>query len=63
MVKNHAEDGTFFVRDRTEQPGEYILVLQFKNKSTHHLLKHDQDGIWTVNTKVIANARTIAEVI
>ena len=62
MFKVNAPNGSFFVRDRPEAAGEYILVLMFRGKPTHHLLKESVSGIWTVNERDIGGARSLKEV-
>lgn len=51
MTKNNATDGDYIVRLREAGSAEYILVLIFKSKPTHHLMKLE-GGSWTINKKV-----------
>ena len=56
-----ATDGDFMVKRRT-QPNEFILVVIFKGKPTHHLLKKDGPS-YKVNGKTsTGGATTIKDV-
>ena len=58
------DNGDFFVRQR-ETDGdneEYVLVLRFNNRPTHHLMRRDQEGFWTINKKTYVKTKSIVEV-
>lgn len=51
MAKHNATDGDYLVRQREAGSPEYILVLIFKGRPTHHLMKQEGDA-WSINKKV-----------
>ena len=44
-------NGRFLVRNRTGQPGEYVLTLTYKQQATHHLIGRDEDNFITINRR------------
>lgn len=59
MKEGHASDGDFLVRLRDPGSADYILVLIFKGKPTHHLMHKNEQGQWTINKKVYVEEGTI----
>ena len=49
-------DGVYFVRPRTGSPGEYILTVTYKGQPTHHLVKKEPNGNYSVNGKNTSTA-------
>eukprot|EP00052_Salpingoeca_macrocollata_P013358 m.104330 g.104330 ORF g.104330 m.104330 type:complete len:880 (-) comp18882_c0_seq1:22-2661(-) len=56
------KQGAFLVRSRPD-PKEHVLSLLFNGKPTHHLLREEDDGLYTVNGKQYGECRTVKEVI
>jgi hypothetical protein len=53
-------EGAFFMRPRgADAPGEHLLTVVYKGKPTHHLVKADASGIFTINGKDAGGARSI----
>lgn len=58
-----ATDGMFLVRSRPEATGkEYILLIIFKGRATHHLIKQGDDGTLVINGKITTPVKTIRDV-
>eukprot|EP00056_Hartaetosiga_gracilis_P009068 m.129957 g.129957 ORF g.129957 m.129957 type:complete len:81 (+) comp13053_c0_seq5:79-321(+) len=55
-------EGDFLLRPYTKE-GIYILSVIFKGKCSHHLLKKNGKGLWTLNNKHLTTARTTNELI
>ena len=55
-------DGTFLVRKRAENPGDYVLVVVYKKKPTHHLMTK-ANGVYTVNKKDYGAGATTVSVL
>eukprot|EP00038_Savillea_parva_P003130 m.121308 g.121308 ORF g.121308 m.121308 type:complete len:979 (-) comp11080_c0_seq1:100-3036(-) len=55
---NGTGDGTYFVRPREGQPGQYVLCVVYKGKPTHHLMV-EIDGTWVVNKKKYGDFSTM----
>jgi hypothetical protein len=53
-------DGVFLVRQRPSN--EYILSVNFKNRPSHHLIKQNAAGIFTLNDQNYGEFHTIDEV-
>ena len=61
MKKVGATDGQFIIRRRAED--EYVMVLMFRGRPTHHLIKHDRVlGSFTMNGKGTGGSKTLDEV-
>lgn len=56
-------DGAFAVRDRPNQPDEYVLSVNFKGKPTHHLVSKNEDGNFVVNKKTYGGHTTIENLV
>jgi nucleoid-associated protein YgaU len=54
-------DGTFLIRKRSENPGQFIMALVFKGRPTHHLMEK-VNGIWQINKKSYGSHATVGEV-
>lgn len=54
-------DGTFLIRTRSENPGQFIMALVFKGRPTHHLMEK-VNGIWQINKKSYGSHATVGEV-
>ena len=55
-------NGRFLIRNRTGQPGEYVLTLTYKQQSTHHLIGRNQDNFVTINRRCYGgNHTTLAD--
>ena len=46
------DDGTYFVFERPKD-SEYVLVVVFKSKVTHHMMRRNGDGIWSINNQAV----------
>lgn len=51
LLSNANEDGEFFVRQREPQSRDFVMTLLFQGKATHHLMRKDESGVWTINGK------------
>eukprot|EP00055_Hartaetosiga_balthica_P012372 m.59858 g.59858 ORF g.59858 m.59858 type:complete len:376 (-) comp7925_c0_seq5:1556-2683(-) len=60
----HGKDGLFFVRPRrtTEDNNEYVMVILYKGKPTHHLLTK-KSIYWLVNDKQYGEFETLEELV
>jgi hypothetical protein len=47
------QDGHFLVRERPGVEGEFVLSLIYKGAPTHHLMRKNEDGVITINRKVV----------
>ncbi len=61
MTRAGCLDGYFLVRARP-QHDEFVLSVAFKQRPSHHLLKKDEDGFYTVNGKHLGKFTSIPEV-
>lgn len=48
-------EASFLVRNRGEVPGEFVLSVIFKGRPTHHLIKKNDAGKFTINKKQIGD--------
>lgn len=62
MDARNAQNGDFFLRQREVGSDDYILVLIFKGKATHHLVKKDASGVWTINKKAFVQETDLERV-
>jgi hypothetical protein len=62
MEEGNAVDGDFLVRTRDINSPDYILVLIFKGKPTHHLMQKNPAGHLTINKKVYIESGDVEEV-
>lgn len=62
LLNAKGKDGLFFLRDRTNHPGDYVMCVQFKGKATHHLLRKNEAGFWIINNKQYGKCSTLSEV-
>ena len=62
LLNGKDEDGLFFIRDRNNRPGDYVMCIRFKGKPTHHLLQKSPDGYWLINKKQYGECTTIQQV-
>eukprot|EP01147_Barroeca_monosierra_P005580 gene5580-7222_t len=63
LLNAKGKDGLFFLRDRTNHPGDYVMCVQFKGKATHHLLRKNEAGFWIINNKQYGKCSTLSEII
>lgn len=62
MEEGNAVDGDFIVRTRDSNSPDYILVLIFKGKPTHHLMQKNAAGHLTINKKLYIESGDVEEV-
>ncbi len=55
VTKAGLDDGRFLLRTRPEKQGEYVLCVVYKGRPTHHLVKKNEEGMYTVNKKTYGN--------
>lgn len=49
-------DGTFLLRCRENE--EFVMDLNYRSKTTHHLVAKQQDGVWHINQNVYGTPQT-----
>jgi hypothetical protein len=57
------QEGSFCVRERGADSGEYVLCVVYKNKFTHHLIKKAPDGNLAVNGKQYGQHTSIEQLV
>lgn len=64
LLRQHAKQtGDFFVRRRhAGNDDEFVLVLWYNNKPTHHLMRRGEDRVWTINKKPFVPSTELKEV-
>lgn len=55
-------DGTYLFRDQPGNDENFVLVLRYNGKSTHHLIQPAEDGTLNINKRRFGEFRTLAEV-
>ena len=53
-------EGVFLVRERPNH--EFILSVNFRNRPSHHLIKRDAAGLYTLNDQKYGDFKSIEEV-
>ena len=49
------EDGTYFVFERPKD-SEYVLVVVYRGKPSHHMMRRTDTGTWSINNKAIGGS-------
>lgn len=62
LTSNTKEDGEFIVRQREPKSRDFVLVVMYNGKPTHHLMTKSEQGTWTVNKKQIVNEPELVKV-
>lgn len=58
-----AEEGDFLVRARNGEQADYALTIMYKGRPTHHVLRADETGVFTVNKLPCGGARSVVAAI
>ena len=56
-------DGTFLIRERDASGGEeFVMCVVFRKAPTHHLMKRNDEGLFTINKASYGDFKTLEDV-
>ena len=56
-------DGTFLIRQRdADNKDEFVMCVVFRKQPTHHLMKRNEEGVFTINKASYGDFKTLEDV-